>query len=43
MTKRLTKAQIDDYHQNGFLGPVDLLTGDEVGEIRRARLDWLTS
>jgi non-heme Fe2+,alpha-ketoglutarate-dependent halogenase len=35
MTKRLTKAQIDDYYQNGFLGPVDLLTGDEVGEIRR--------
>ncbi len=35
MLKRLTEKQVEDYHANGFLGPIDLLTADEALQIRR--------
>ncbi len=35
MPKRLNQADIDYYHNNGFFGPVDLLTEDECLEVRR--------
>ncbi|MGE0628407.1 MAG: phytanoyl-CoA dioxygenase family protein [Hyphomicrobiaceae bacterium] len=35
MPKRLSANQVEDFKNNGFLGPVDLLSADEVAEIRR--------
>lgn len=35
MTKRLTTEQVDYYNDNGFLGPIDLLSQAEVDEVRR--------
>lgn len=35
MTKRLTPEQVRHYHENGFFGPVDLLTPEECLEVRR--------
>jgi chlorinating enzyme len=35
MPKRLRTEQVESYHTNGFLGPVDLLTTEEAAEVRR--------
>ena len=35
MNERLRPEQVTFYHENGFLGPIDLLSQDEVAEIRR--------
>jgi non-haem Fe2+, alpha-ketoglutarate-dependent halogenase len=35
MPKRLSAEQVEFYNANGFLGPVNLLTIDEVAEVRR--------
>ena len=35
MPKRLRTEQVEFYHTNGFLGPVDLLTTEEAAEITR--------
>ena len=35
MNERLRPEQVSFYHENGFLGPIDLLSQDEVAEIRR--------
>ena len=35
MPKRLTQDKIDHYKNNGFLGPVDVLTEAEAREVRR--------
>jgi hypothetical protein len=35
VNQRLRPEQVSSYHENGFLGPIDLLSQDEVAEIRR--------
>jgi len=35
MPKRLRTDQVEFYHTNGFLGPVDLLTTEQAAEVRR--------
>jgi len=35
MPKRLRTEQVEFYHTNGFLGPVDLLTAEQAAEVRR--------
>jgi len=35
VNQRLRPEQVRFYHENGFLGPIDLLSQDEVAEIRR--------
>src|SRR6266446_2664441 len=35
MPKRLRTEQVEFYHTNGFLGPVDLLTTEQAAEVRR--------
>lgn len=35
MPKRLTEGQVDYFNQNGFLGPIDLLTPTEALDVRR--------
>ena len=35
MNERLRPEQVTFYHENGFLGPIDLLSQDEVAEVRR--------
>lgn len=35
MPIRLTQDQVDHYNNNGFLGPIDLLSADECLEVRR--------
>lgn len=35
MPKRLSQEKIEYYNTNGFLGPIDLLTPEEVLEVRR--------
>lgn len=32
MNERLRPEQVSFYHENGFLGPIDLLSQDEVAE-----------
>ena len=34
MPKYLTEEQVETYHRDGFLGPVDLLTTEEAAELR---------
>ena len=35
VNERLRPEQVTFYHENGFLGPIDLLSQDEVAEVRR--------
>lgn len=35
MPKILSDAQIEAYHRDGFVGPIDLLSTDEAAELRR--------
>ena len=35
MPKVLTDQQVQAYHRDGFLGPIDLLTAEEAAELRR--------
>ena len=35
MNERLRPEQVTFYRENGFLGPIDLLSQDEVAEVRR--------
>ena len=35
MNERLRPEQVTFYHENGFLGPIDLLSQEEVAEVRR--------
>ena len=35
MPRRLSAEQVEFYNASGFLGPIDLLTADEVVELRR--------
>ena len=34
MNKVLTPSQIDAYHRDGFLSPIDVFTEDEAAELR---------
>ena len=38
--KVLTREQVDTYNAQGFLTPINVLSGDEIGEIREY-FDWL--
>ena len=35
MTKILSTQQVEFYHANGFLGPINLLATEEAAEVRR--------
>ena len=35
MPKFLTNKQVDSYHRDGFVGPIDLMSAEEAAELRR--------